>query len=40
VPALSEDRERLWSAVTAADFLSNEEKRAMVGIEAVAVVTP
>ena len=32
VPALSEDRERLWSSVTAADFLSREEKRAMLGL--------
>jgi HK97 family phage portal protein len=40
VPALSEDRERLWSAVTAADFLSNEEKRAMVGIASGSAVTP
>ncbi|HVI99079.1 MAG TPA: phage portal protein [Sphingomonas sp.] len=32
VPALSEDRERLWKRVTAADFLTDEEKRAMLGI--------
>ena len=32
VPALSEDRERLWSQVTAADFLSPAEKRAMLGV--------
>jgi HK97 family phage portal protein len=31
VTALSEDRERLWSQVTAADFLSRDEKRAMLG---------
>lgn len=31
VPALSEDRERLWSMASAADFLSRAEKRAMVG---------
>lgn len=31
VPALSEDRERLWAQVAAADFLSREEKRAMIG---------
>lgn len=31
-PALSEDREKLWAQVTAADFLSPEEKRAMLGI--------
>ncbi len=34
VPALSEDRERLWSQVTAADFLSPAEKRAMLGVAA------
>jgi len=32
VAALSEDRERLWGQVGAADFLSREEKRAMLGI--------
>jgi HK97 family phage portal protein len=32
VPALSEDRERLWANVAAADFLTLEEKRAMLGI--------
>ena len=32
VLALAEDRERLWGQVGAADFLSREEKRAMVGI--------
>ena len=32
VPALSEDRERLWASVTAADFLTPGEKRAMVGL--------
>jgi len=32
VPALSEDREKLWAQVSAADFLSAEEKRAMLGI--------
>jgi HK97 family phage portal protein len=32
VPALSEDRERLWAQVSAADFLSPEEKRAMLGV--------
>jgi hypothetical protein len=26
-----EDRERLWAQVTAADFLSREEKREMLG---------
>lgn len=33
VPALSEDRERLWARVSAADFLSPDEKRAMLGID-------
>jgi len=32
VPALSEERTALWDRVTAADFLSAEEKRAMLGI--------
>jgi HK97 family phage portal protein len=32
VPALAEDRERLWAQVSAADFLSGEEKRAMLGL--------
>ena len=32
VPALAEDRERLWKQVSGADFLSDEEKRAMLGI--------
>jgi HK97 family phage portal protein len=31
VTALAEDRERLWSQVTAADFLSREEKREILG---------
>lgn len=33
LPALSEDRASLWSRVTAADFLSDAEKRAMLDIE-------
>ena len=32
IPALAEDRERLWSQVSAADFLSAEEKRALLGL--------
>ena len=32
VPELAEDRERLWAQVSAADFLSPQEKRAMLGI--------
>ncbi len=32
IPALSEDRERLWQQVSDADFLSPEEKREMLGI--------
>jgi HK97 family phage portal protein len=31
VPALAMDREKLWSQVSAADFLSDDEKRAMLG---------
>ena len=33
VSALSEDRERLWSQVSAAGFLSDAEKRAMLGLD-------
>lgn len=32
IPALAEDRERLWAQVGAADFLTNEEKRIAVGL--------
>jgi len=32
VPALSEDRERLWSQLSDADFLSRAEKRQMLGL--------
>ena len=35
VTALSEDRERLWTQVSAADFLTLDEKRAMAGFEPV-----
>ena len=31
VPALVEDRERLWRMVSAAGFISDEEKRQMTG---------
>ncbi len=31
VTALAEDRERLWAQVSAADFLSDAEKREMLG---------
>ena len=34
IPALSEDRERLWAQVGAADFLSAEEKRGILGLGA------
>lgn len=34
VPALAEDRERLWAQVSAADFLTLDEKRAAVGMDA------
>ncbi len=33
VSALAEDRERLWAQVSRADFLSDAEKRAMLGFE-------
>jgi HK97 family phage portal protein len=32
IPALSEEREILWAQVTAADFLSRAEKRALLGV--------
>ena len=32
VPALAEDRERLWASVSAADFLTPDEKREMLGV--------
>jgi HK97 family phage portal protein len=32
VPALSEERERLWAQLSAADFLSIDEKRAFLGL--------
>lgn len=32
VPALAEDRERLWAQVSGADFLSDAEKRALLGL--------
>lgn len=32
VPALAEDRERLWTQVAAATFLSDDERRAMLGL--------
>jgi HK97 family phage portal protein len=35
VSALSEDRERLWAQVSAADFLTLNEKRAAVGLDEV-----
>ena len=35
VPALAEDRERLWASVSAADFLDRDEKRAMLGVASV-----
>ncbi len=33
IPALSEDRERLWNQVSSADFLSDGEKRKMLGLD-------
>ena len=38
VPALAEDRERLWRQVASADFLTPAEKRAMVGMSEAAKV--
>ena len=32
VPALAEDREKLWAQVSAADFLTGSEKRALLGL--------
>ena len=32
IPALAEDRERLWSQIGGAEFLSADEKRAMLGL--------
>jgi HK97 family phage portal protein len=34
IPALSADRERLWSQVSAANFLTDDEKRSLLGLEA------
>jgi HK97 family phage portal protein len=36
VPALAEDRERLWAQVSAADFLAASEKRALLGLSSSA----
>jgi HK97 family phage portal protein len=36
IPALSQDRERLWAQVVAADFLTMDEKREMAGFAAAA----
>jgi phage portal protein BeeE len=32
VPALAEDRERLWTQVSAAEFLTDDEKRSLLGL--------
>ena len=34
VPALADDREKLWAQVSGADFLSDDEKRALLGLPA------
>ena len=39
VGALSEDRERLWAQISAADFLTVDEKRAAVGLAPVPQIT-
>ena len=36
IPALSADRERLWGQVAAATFLSDEEKRVLLGLRGLA----
>ncbi|PZO91383.1 MAG: phage portal protein [Sphingomonas sanxanigenens] len=33
IPALSEERERLWRVLTAADFVTRDEKREMLGFD-------
>jgi HK97 family phage portal protein len=33
ISALAEDREKLWAQVSAATFLTNEEKRMMLGLQ-------
>ena len=38
IPALSEDRERLWAQISAADFLEPHEKRQIVGLGQVSQV--
>lgn len=38
ITALAEDRERLWTQVSAADFLTREEKRSMVGLKNEAAI--
>ncbi|HZF42122.1 MAG TPA: phage portal protein [Sphingomonadaceae bacterium] len=40
ITALSEDRERLWNAVSGADFLTREEKREMLGFGADRPLSP
>jgi HK97 family phage portal protein len=40
VTALAEDRERLWAQVAGAGFLTDEEKRAMVGLGAETPPSP
>ncbi|MDR2857820.1 MAG: phage portal protein [Novosphingobium sp.] len=40
VPALAEDRERLWAQVSGAAFLSDDEKRALLGLPAQPEKTP
>lgn len=40
IPALADDRERLWAQVSAADFLTLDEKRAAVGLAPSDVASP
>jgi HK97 family phage portal protein len=39
IPELSDERSALWERVGAADFLTRQEKRAMLGLEPVAPIT-
>ncbi|HEY6916899.1 MAG TPA: phage portal protein, partial [Allosphingosinicella sp.] len=40
VTALAEDRERLWAQVSAADFLTANEKREMLGFQPIRHAQP
>ncbi len=40
IPALSEERERLWTQIGSADFLSADEKKILVGLEEMLPIDP